>query len=34
MKDLQRAATFFVEKDNLFLELPFDSGTMKFRTSP
>jgi len=34
MRDLQRVASFFVEKGNLFLELPFDSGTMKFRSAP
>ena len=31
MKDLQRVASFFIKDNNLFLELPFDSGTMKFR---
>lgn len=31
MRDLQRVVSFFVEKDTLYLELPFDSGTMKFR---
>jgi len=34
MRDLQRIASFFVEKGNLFLELPLDSGTMKFRSAP
>jgi len=30
LKDLQRATIFFVEGDKLFLDLPFDSGTMRF----
>jgi len=30
LKDLQRATTFFVEDGRLFLELPVDSGTMRF----
>jgi heat shock protein HslJ len=34
MRDLQRVASFFVENGNLYLELPFDSGTMKFRPAP
>jgi len=34
MRDLKRVTSFFVEKGNLFLELPFDSGTMKFRSAP
>lgn len=34
LRDLQRAASFFIEKGNLYLELPFDSGTMKFRPAP
>jgi heat shock protein HslJ len=34
MRDLQRVASFFVENANLYLELPFDSGTMKFRPAP
>lgn len=34
MRDLQRAASFFVENGNLYLELPYDSGTMKFRPAP
>ena len=33
MKDLQRVTSFFIEKGNLYLELPFDSGTMKFRNA-
>ena len=33
-KDLQRAASFFIEKGNLYLALPYDSGTMKFRQAP
>lgn len=31
MSDLQRVQTFFVEDGFLYLELPYDSGTMKFR---
>lgn len=31
MQDLQRVVSFFVEDGALFLELPMDSGTMKFR---
>ena len=31
MRDLQRATTFFVQDGELYLELPFDSGTMHFR---
>jgi heat shock protein HslJ len=34
MRDLQRVTSFFVENGNLYLELPLDSGTMKFRTGP
>ncbi|WP_281492205.1 META domain-containing protein [Desulfosarcina cetonica] len=34
MRDLQRAASFFVQDGRLFLELPYDSGTMRFRSSP
>jgi len=34
MKDLQRAASFFVESGKLYLELPVDSGTMCFRPAP
>ena len=34
MRDLQRVASFFMEKGKLYLELPFDSGTMKFRPAP
>jgi heat shock protein HslJ len=30
LQDLQRATTFFVEGGRLFLELPVDSGTMRF----
>ena len=30
MRNLQRVATFFVENGNLYLELPLDSGTMRF----
>ncbi len=31
MRDLQRAVSFFAENGKLYLELPADSGTMKFR---
>lgn len=31
MQDLQRVASFFVQDGLLYLELPYDSGTMKFR---
>ena len=34
MRDLQRVTSFFVENGNLYLELPLDSGTMKFRPGP
>ena len=34
MGDLQRVSSFFVEDGSLFLELPMDSGTMKFRQAP
>jgi heat shock protein HslJ len=30
LRDLQRAAAFFVEGGNLFIELPVDAGTMRF----
>ena len=33
-RDLQRVASFFVENDHLYLELPYDSGTMIFRQEP
>ena len=31
IRDLQRVASFFVDNGTLYLELPYDSGTMKFR---
>jgi len=34
MRDLQRVQSFFVENGSLYLELPFDSGTMEFRPAP
>jgi hypothetical protein len=34
MGDLSRVASFFVEGEELFLELAYDSGTMKFRPAP
>jgi heat shock protein HslJ len=30
-RDLQRVVSFFVDNGRLYLELPYDSGTMKFR---
>jgi len=29
-RDLQRVVSFFTRNNNLYLELPYDSGTMKF----
>ena len=34
MRDLQRTASFFVRDGDLYLELPYDSGTMRFRQAP
>jgi len=34
MRDLARVSSFFLEGGNLYLELPYDSGTMKFRAAP
>ena len=34
MRDLQRVMAFFIEAGNLYLELPVDSGTMRFRPAP
>ena len=34
IRDLQRVASFFVDNGTLYLELPYDSGTMKFRPAP
>ena len=34
MRDLQRVRSFFVEDGELYLELPIDSGTMRFRQAP
>jgi heat shock protein HslJ len=34
MRDLQRVSLFFVQDGELYLELPFDSGTMRFRSQP
>jgi heat shock protein HslJ len=31
IRDLQRVTSFFVQDGLLYLELPYDSGTMKFR---
>ena len=33
-RDLQRVVSFFVQDGNLYLELPYDSGTMRFRPAP
>jgi len=33
-RDLQRVSSFFVEGGELYLELPMDSGTMRFRQAP
>jgi heat shock protein HslJ len=34
MRDLQRVVSFFIEDSNLYLELPLDSGTMRFLPAP
>ncbi len=34
MKNLQRVVSFFVQDGHLYLELPYDSGTMHFRPAP
>jgi len=34
MRDLQRVVSFFVQDGKLYLELPMDSGTMRFRPAP
>ena len=34
LRDLQRASSFFVEDGKLFIELPYDSGTLHFRHEP
>ncbi len=34
IRDLQRVASFFVQEGVLYLELPYDSGTMRFRRAP
>lgn len=31
MRDLQRVVSFFIDDDHLYLEMPYDSGTMKFQ---
>jgi heat shock protein HslJ len=33
MRDLQRVTSFFEQDGELYLELPYDSGTMRFRPS-
>ena len=32
MRDLQRVTSFFIQEGSLYLELPYDSGTMQFRS--
>ena len=34
MRDLDRVTSFFLDNGNLYLEMPYDSGTMKFRQAP
>lgn len=34
MRDLSRVRSFFVEGGHLYLELPADSGSMRFRQAP
>ena len=34
MRDLQRVVSFFVDNGTLYLALPIDSGTMRFRPTP
>jgi heat shock protein HslJ len=34
VKDLERVVSFFIQGGNLYLELPADSGTMRFRPAP
>ncbi|MDH3327746.1 MAG: META domain-containing protein [Desulfobulbaceae bacterium] len=34
MRDLQRVQSFFLQDGQLFLELPMDSGTMRFSENP
>jgi heat shock protein HslJ len=34
MRDLQRVSSFFIEDGVLYLELPYDSGTMRFQREP
>ena len=34
MRDLQRVVSFFIDDGHLYLEFPYDSGTMKFRSAP
>ncbi|MGR9087003.1 MAG: META domain-containing protein [Gammaproteobacteria bacterium] len=34
MRDLQRVVSYFVENGSLYLELPNDGGTMRFRPAP
>jgi heat shock protein HslJ len=33
-RDLERVVSFFIDNGHLYLELPYDSGTMKFRPAP
>ncbi len=34
MRDLHRVVSFFIQDGNLYLELPADSGTMRFQPAP
>jgi hypothetical protein len=34
MGDLQRVVSFFIDNGRLYLALPYDGGTMTFRTAP
>ena len=34
IKDLQRVSVFFLMNGSLYLELPYDSGTMQFKLAP
>lgn len=34
MRDLQRVVLYFVQDGRLYLDLPYDSGTMRFRPAP
>lgn len=34
LRDLQRVASYFIQDGSLYFELPYDSGTMRFRKAP